>query len=77
MQLGTDDLFHKRKAKVTNDLNRKQAIKRTYEKILIVCEGSKTEPNYFAEAVAHFLAVLPPTHGTCSMFVQADQSRLD
>lgn len=54
MQLGTDDLFHKRKAKVTNDLNRKQAIKRTYEKILIVCEGSKTEPNYFAEAVAHF-----------------------
>jgi hypothetical protein len=54
MQLGTDDLFHKRKAKKVNDLNRKQAAKRTYEKILIVCEGSKTEPNYFAEAIDHY-----------------------
>jgi hypothetical protein len=53
MQLGTDNFFHKRKAKKANDLDRKQAAKQPYQKILIVCEGGKTEPHYFREVVDH------------------------
>ena len=41
-----ENLFHKRKAK---SLERKKASKMPYEKILIVCEGQKTEPYYFEE----------------------------
>jgi hypothetical protein len=47
--MGSDDYFHKRKAKLVRDLKRKQAKRATYEKVLIVCEGEKTEPNYFRE----------------------------
>lgn len=39
--MGTDDLFKKKKA-----LSRKKET-RLPRKILIVCEGEKTEPNYF------------------------------
>ena len=31
------------------DLSRKQARRASYDRLLIVCEGSKTEPNYFKE----------------------------
>lgn len=31
------------------DLSRKQARRANYDRLLIVCEGSKTEPNYFKE----------------------------
>lgn len=45
--MGTDDLFHKRKAR-SADLHRREKAKREpYERILIVCEGLKTEPTYF------------------------------
>lgn len=54
MQLGSDDLFHKRKAKAANDLARKDAKRQVYAKILIVCEGEKTEPYYFREVVDHY-----------------------
>ncbi|MET1255321.1 RloB family protein [Aliikangiella maris] len=47
--MGTDNLFHKRKAKSIQDLRRRKAKKEAYEKILIVCEGEKTEPSYFSE----------------------------
>lgn len=47
--MGSDNLFHKRKAKSEKDLARKKAKRSSYEKILIVCEGEKTEPNYFNE----------------------------
>jgi len=33
---------------------RKKATKEPYDKVLIVCEGSKTEPNYFEEIQAHY-----------------------
>jgi hypothetical protein len=36
-----------RKPKGPKDLNRKQATRKEYERILIVCEGEKTEPAYF------------------------------
>ena len=47
--MGTDNLFHKRKAKGNRDLERNKARRAPYAKVLVVCEGSKTEPIYFAE----------------------------
>lgn len=47
--MGTDDLFHKRKQRRAASLQRKNAKKAPYDRVLIVCEGAKTEPNYFRE----------------------------
>ncbi len=41
--MGTDNLFHKNKVR----LKRKLANRAAKQHILIVCEGQKTEPNYF------------------------------
>lgn len=45
--MGTDNLHHKRKARKSNSLKRKIEKRDPYDLVLIVCEGSKTEPNYF------------------------------
>ncbi len=47
--MGTDNLFHKRKERKIELLRRRRAMKAPYDVILIVCEGGKTEPNYFSE----------------------------
>ncbi|MBW2576106.1 MAG: RloB domain-containing protein [Deltaproteobacteria bacterium] len=47
--MGTDNLFHKRKERKAKLLRRRRATKAPYDVILIVCEGGKTEPNYFTE----------------------------
>ena len=47
--MGTDNLFHKRKERKVELLRRRRATKAPYDVILIVCEGGKTEPNYFTE----------------------------
>lgn len=47
--MGTDNLHKKRKAKTAHALSRRRAKHSSYKKILIVCEGEKTEPNYFEE----------------------------
>lgn len=47
--MGTDNLFHKRKERKAELLRRQRATKAPYDVILIVCEGAKTEPNYFTE----------------------------
>ena len=47
--MGTDNLFHKRKERKVELLRRRRAMKAPYDVILIVCEGAKTEPNYFTE----------------------------
>lgn len=52
--MGTDNLFHKRKAKQARDLQRRRAMRAAYDKVLIVCEGEKTEPNYFNELKDHY-----------------------
>lgn len=52
--MGSEDLFHKRKAKETKALARKKEKRASYDKVLIVCEGEKTEPNYFNELKQHF-----------------------
>lgn len=52
--MGTDDLFHKRKAKRAGELARRKARRDPYPKALIVCEGEKTEPNYFNGLKDHY-----------------------
>ena len=47
--MGSEDLFHKRKAKKQQDTARRSANRKPYDNILIVCEGEKTEPYYFEE----------------------------
>lgn len=39
--MGTDNLFHKRKAKSAKGLQRRAAKRDAYAKVLIVCEGEK------------------------------------
>ena len=45
--MGSDDLYHKRKIRDSRSFKRKQAKRAPYDMVLIVCEGEKTEPNYF------------------------------
>ncbi len=52
--MGSDDLHHKRKAKAARELQRRQSRRSSYDKILIVCEGEKTEPNYFTDLVNYY-----------------------
>jgi hypothetical protein len=47
--MGSDNLFHKRKARKIESLRRARAKRAPYDMVLIVCEGGKTEPNYFLE----------------------------
>lgn len=44
--MGTDNLFHKRRAKSDKALKRRKAKRESYNYVLIVCEGGKTEPLY-------------------------------
>lgn len=52
--MGTDNLFHKRKAKADSDTRRRKSSRESYDKVLIVCEGQKTEPYYFSELIDHY-----------------------
>ncbi len=45
--MGKDNLYHKRKVRQARELERKKASRAPYDRIFIVCEGEKTEPNYF------------------------------
>jgi hypothetical protein len=47
--MGTDNLHHKRKERTKASLCRRRAQRDSYDVVLIVCEGSKTEPRYFCE----------------------------
>ena len=47
--MGSDDLHHKRKSRQTRSLARHQSSRKDYDRVLIVCEGSKTELNYLRE----------------------------
>jgi hypothetical protein len=54
--MGKDDLFKKRKAIRTAQLRRKEAMRTGKETVLIICEGEKTEPNYF-KALLRYLSL--------------------
>jgi hypothetical protein len=45
--VSSDQLFHKRNIRTAASLKRKKALRSQYDMVLIVCEGEKTEPNYF------------------------------
>ncbi len=47
--MGTDNLFHMKKARKAESHRREKARRAPYERILVVCEGKKTEPNYFKD----------------------------
>ncbi|MCU7905251.1 MAG: RloB family protein [Candidatus Thiodiazotropha sp. (ex Epidulcina cf. delphinae)] len=49
--MGSDDLHDKRKAKRAGDLARRKSRRAPYDRVLIVCEGSKTEPHYLQELI--------------------------
>ncbi len=49
--MGSDDLHHKRKARRAKDLARRKSSRASYDRVLIVCEGAKTEPNYLRELI--------------------------
>lgn len=44
--MGSDDLFKKRKLRSAKE-KRKKTERKTHDRVLIVCEGAKTEPLYF------------------------------
>ena len=52
--MGTDNIFHKRKARRAASHQRQRAKRAPHERVLIVCEGEKTEPNYFRGLRAAF-----------------------
>lgn len=45
--MGSENLFHKRKARSATGHKRRLAKRSPYDRVLIVCEGKKTEPDYF------------------------------
>ena len=52
--MGSDDLFHKRRGSAKNQPSRKGPKRDPYDRVLIVCEGEKTEPNYLRELIDYF-----------------------
>ncbi|MCY4300551.1 MAG: RloB family protein [Aestuariivita sp.] len=47
--MAANNFVHKRTAKGVKSLQRQRASKQPYYKVLVVCEGEKTEPYYFSE----------------------------
>lgn len=47
--MGSDNLHHKRKQRTINSYKRKVSKRASYDVVLIVCEGKKTEPYYLKE----------------------------
>lgn len=52
--MGSEDLFKRIKARKVSDLKRVSKSRAQMKKILIVCEGEKTEPAYFTDLTKHF-----------------------
>ncbi|AIB43390.1 MULTISPECIES: RloB family protein [Pseudomonas] len=51
--MGKENLFHRKKARA-KEIRRSKAVRASYAKVLIVCEGKKTEKNYFEEIKAYY-----------------------
>lgn len=56
--MGSDDLFRKRKARKSAELERQKKERSQIERYLIVCEGTKTEPFYLQD-LADDLGIRP------------------
>lgn len=51
--MGKDNLFQRKKARA-KEVQRQKATRAPYDKVLIVCEGKKTEKNYFDELKGYY-----------------------
>jgi RloB-like protein len=66
--MGSDDLFKKRKARTKSALARQSKNRATYQRFLIVCEGTKTEPLYLRDlildlGIRHHTVKIEPNDG--------------
>lgn len=66
--MGSEDLFHKRKARESALLQRQKLERARNKRWLIVCEGTKTEPHYFRElledlGIRHQVVRIAPNDG--------------
>ncbi len=52
--MGSDDLFHRCKARSSTELKRQKRERSRSSRYLMVCEGTKTEPHYFRELRDYF-----------------------
>jgi hypothetical protein len=52
--MGTDNLHHKRNGKQASALRRRQAKRKPYDKVLIVCEDEKSAVYYFKEVKDYY-----------------------
>lgn len=52
--MANDKLFRKRKERTAKQMARRRAALSPYDRILIVCEGAKTEKYYFEELAKHY-----------------------
>ena len=77
--MGSDDIF--RKARAIAEFERQGKIRSRSPRYLVVCEGTKTEPNYFRELL-NDLNVLPqsvciaPNEGTSPDRIVAHAERI-
>lgn len=55
--MGSDDLFKKRKARKLRDISRKKRTRELYKRVLIVCEGQKTEPSFCVKLVCDISSI--------------------
>ncbi len=67
--MGSEDLFHKRKARSGAELQRQKRERARNKRYLIVCEGTKTEPHYFRDllddlGIRPHLVRVAPNDGT-------------
>ena len=53
--MGSGDLHHKRKSRRARDLVRRRSSRESYDRVLVVCEGSKTEPGYLRELTNYLM----------------------
>lgn len=74
--MGTDNLFHKKKKRKAESLRRRRAMKASYDVILIVCEGAKTEPNYFTEVKFSLFLQFPVSSFGCCCILHIPPNRL-
>lgn len=71
--MGSDDLFKKRKARSNAVLQRERREREQNKRYLIVCEGTKTEPQYFHDLLKYIGIRLPTVHIAKNQGVSPDR----
>lgn len=78
--MGSENLFHKRKARNNDAQQRRKAKRDSNKRYLIVCEGTKTEPNYLSDLITdlriHAQVSVVPNDGTSPKCIVAHALKL-